>query len=397
MMQLISLRDLDIAGKRIFIRCDFNVPLDEFKNITDDRRIKSAMATINYCLDQDCSIILATHLGRPNGKVNKEFSLIPIQKRLHHLLKQDVILASDVVGNDAKSKVKALKEGEILLLENLRFEIGEEKNDKQLSQTLASFADIYVNDAFGVSHRAHASVEGMSHFFNNNNKSAGFLLQKEIQFFDKTLSEPSRPFAAIIGGSKVSGKLQALTNLLPKVDKILIGGGMAFTFLKAMGEEVGNSLVEDDLIDEALNVMKEAKRLGVKFYLPVDVVAAEKFEANATSKLVTSKEIPKDWMGLDIGPATVRLFRQALNNVQTVLWNGPMGVYEMDRFSRGSSKIAHFVADSYATTIVGGGDTADLIQRIGLDEEMTFISTGGGASLELLEGKILPGVQALAR
>ena len=396
-MQLISLRDLDIAGKRIFIRCDFNVPLDEFKNITDDRRIKSAMATINYCLDQDCSIILATHLGRPNGKVNKEFSLIPIQKRLHHLLKQDVILASDVVGDDAKSKVKALKEGEILLLENLRFEIGEEKNDKQLSQTLASFADIYVNDAFGVSHRAHASVEGMSHFFNNNNKSAGFLLQKEIQFFDKTLSEPSRPFAAIIGGSKVSGKLQALTNLLPKVDKILIGGGMAFTFLKAMGEEVGNSLVEDDLIDEALNVMKEAKRLGVKFYLPVDVVAAEKFEANATSKLVTSKEIPKDWMGLDIGPATVRLFRQALNNVQTVLWNGPMGVYEMDRFSRGSSKIAHFVADSYATTIVGGGDTADLIQRIGLDEEMTFISTGGGASLELLEGKILPGVQALAR
>jgi phosphoglycerate kinase len=396
MMQLISLRDLDIAGKRIFIRCDFNVPLDEFKNITDDRRIKSAMATINYCLDQDCSIILATHLGRPNGKVNKEFSLIPIQKRLHHLLKQDVILASDVVGDDAKSKVKALKEGEILLLENLRFEIGEEKNDKQLSKTLASFADIYVNDAFGVSHRAHASVEGMSHFFNNNNKSAGFLLQKEIQFFDKTLSEPSRPFAAIIGGSKVSGKLQALTNLLPKVDKILIGGGMAFTFLKAMGEEVGNSLVEDDLIDEALNVMKEAKRLGVKFYLPVDVVAAEKFEANATSKLVTSKEIPKDWMGLDIGPATVRLFRQALNNVQTVLWNGPMGVYEMDRFSRGSSKIAHFVADSYATTIVGGGDTADLIQRIGLDEEMTFISTGGGASLELLEGKILPGVQALA-
>ena len=396
-MQLISLRDLDIAGKRIFIRCDFNVPLDEFKNITDDRRIKSAMATINYCLDQDCSIILATHLGRPNGKVNKEFSLIPIQKRLHHLLKQDVILASDVVGDDAKSKVKALKEGEILLLENLRFEIGEEKNDKQLSKTLASFADIYVNDAFGVSHRAHASVEGMSHFFNNNNKSAGFLLQKEIQFFDKTLSEPSRPFAAIIGGSKVSGKLQALTNLLPKVDKILIGGGMAFTFLKAMGEEVGNSLVEDDLIDEALNVMKEAKRLGVKFYLPVDVVAAEKFEANATSKLVTSKEIPKDWMGLDIGPATVRLFRQALNNVQTVLWNGPMGVYEMDRFSRGSSKIAHFVADSYATTIVGGGDTADLIQRIGLDEEMTFISTGGGASLELLEGKILPGVQALAR
>ena len=396
-MQLISLRDLDIAGKRIFIRCDFNVPLDEFKNITDDRRIKSAMATINYCLDQDCSIILATHLGRPNGKVNKEFSLIPIQKRLHHLLKQDVILASDVVGDDAKSKVKALKEGEILLLENLRFEIGEEKNDKQLSKTLASFADIYVNDAFGVSHRAHASVEGMSHFFNNNNKSAGFLLQKEIQFFDKTLSEPSRPFAAIIGGSKVSGKLQALTNLLPKVDKILIGGGMAFTFLKAMGEEVGNSLVEDDLIDEAFNVMKEAKRLGVKFYLPVDVVAAEKFEANATSKLVTSKEIPKDWMGLDIGPATVRLFRQALNNVQTVLWNGPMGVYEMDRFSRGSSKIAHFVADSYATTIVGGGDTADLIQRIGLDEEMTFISTGGGASLELLEGKILPGVQALAR
>ena len=394
-MELLNIKNLDLAGKKVFIRCDFNVPMDEFGNISDDRRIRSALATINYCLDQDCAIILASHLGRPKGEVIQKYSLSPVARRLHHLLKREIILANDVVGEDAIAKVGALQGAQVLLLENLRYEIGETKNDTQLAEKLASMADFYINDAFGVSHRAHASVEGITAFFDIEHKAAGFLLQKEIQFFGKLVSQPVRPFAAIVGGSKVSGKLEALINLLPKVDKIFIGGGMAFTFLKQMGYDIGASLVEDELLDDAQHVMDEAKKLGVKFYLPVDVVAAEKFAEDAVSKIVTAQEIPDKWMGLDIGPATVRLYREALNDVQTVLWNGPMGVYEMEKFARGSSKIAHFVADSYATTVVGGGDTADLVQRIGVDEEMSFISTGGGASLELLEGKILPGVLPL--
>ncbi|MBU0631163.1 phosphoglycerate kinase [bacterium] len=396
-MELYSIKDLDLKNKKVFIRCDFNVPTDEYNNITDDRRIRSALATINYCLDQECAVILASHFGRPEGKFDEKYSLAPVQKRLFQLLKRDVVLASDVVGEDAMQKVSELKNGEVLLLENLRFEAGETKNNEELSKKLASMADIYINDAFGVSHRAHASVEGITHFFDNNSKAAGFLLQKEIQFFATLMKKPARPFVAIVGGSKVSGKLEALVNLLPRVDKILIGGGMAFTFLKKLGYNIGASLVEDDLLDEAGRIMDEAKRLGVKFYLPVDIIAAEKFDAEAVSKAVTSQEIPDGWMGLDIGPATVRLYREVLNNVQTVLWNGPMGVYEMERFARGSIKIAGYVADSYATTVVGGGDTADLVQRIGLDDEMTFISTGGGASLELLEGKTLPGVEPLVK
>ncbi|KIM09333.1 MAG: phosphoglycerate kinase [Sulfurovum sp. PC08-66] len=394
-MELYSLKDLPIAGKKVFIRCDFNVPMDEFGNITDDRRIRSALATLKFCLDQDCALIIATHAGRPTGEFDEKYSLKPIQLRLQKLLKHDVMLAKDVVGPDAQAKAAALQKGEILMLENIRFEKGETKNDPKLAQALANMAEFYVNDAFGVSHRAHASVEAMAELFDTKHKAAGFLLQKEIEFFAKTLEKPVRPFAAIVGGSKVSGKLEALKHLLPKVDKLFIGGGMAFTFLKALGEDIGKSLVEDDLMNEALAVMEEAKRLKVKLYLPVDVVAAQEFTPDSVIKLVTTKEIPSGWMGLDIGPATVRMFREALVDVQTILWNGPMGVYEMERYARGSSKIAHFVADSYATTIVGGGDTADLVQRIGLDEEMTFISTGGGASLELLEGKILPGVQQL--
>jgi len=394
-LELLSIKKLDLAGQKVFIRCDFNVPMDEFGNISDDRRIRSAIATINYCLDQDCSVILASHLGRPKGEVIEKYSLAPVARRLQHLLKRDVTLAKDVVGDDAMSKAAALKDGEVLLLENLRFEVGETKNDPLLAEKLASMAEFYVNDAFGVSHRAHASVEGITHFFDNDHKAAGFLLEREINFFGKLINNPVRPFAAIVGGSKVSGKLEALVNLLPKVDKIFIGGGMAFTFLKQLGYDIGASLVEDDLLDEAQSIMEEAKKLGVKFYLPVDVVAAEKFSEDSVSKIVTAQEIPSGWMGLDIGPATVRLYREGLNDVQTVLWNGPMGVYEMDKFARGSSKIAHFVADSYATTVVGGGDTADLVQRIGVDDEMSFISTGGGASLELLEGKILPGVKPL--
>jgi len=394
-LELLHLKKLDLNNKKVFIRCDFNVPMDEFGNISDDRRIRSAVATINYCLDQDCAVILASHLGRPKGEVNEKYTLSPVARRLQQLLKRHVELAPGVV-DDATLKLAAdLPRHEVLLLENLRYEIGETKNDEELSKKLASMADFYVNDAFGVSHRAHASVEGITKFFDNEHKSAGFLLEREITFFGKLINEPVRPFAAIVGGSKVSGKLEALINLLPKVDKVFIGGGMAFTFLKQMGYNIGASLVEDDLLEDAQHVMDEAKKLGVKFYLPVDVIAAEKFEADAVSKIVTAQEIPDNWMGLDIGPATVRLYREGLNDVQTVLWNGPMGVYEMEKFARGSSKIAHFVADSYATTVVGGGDTADLVQRIGVDEEMSFISTGGGASLELLEGKILPGVAPL--
>ncbi|MGE4472982.1 MAG: phosphoglycerate kinase, partial [Sulfuricurvum sp.] len=396
-MQLLGIKECDIHGKKVFIRCDFNVPMDDYGNITDDRRIRSALSTIHYCLDQECAIVLGSHFGRPKGEPDEKYSLAPIARRLHQLLKIEIQMAEDVIGKSAKEMAANLKKGEVMLLENLRFEKGETKNDPELSAALASMVEVYINDAFGVSHRAHASVEGITAHFDTEHKAAGFLLQKEIQFFGTLLDRPVRPFAAIVGGSKVSGKLEALINLLPKVDKILIGGGMAFTFLKALGHEVGNSLVEDDLIDEAIKIMNEAKQLGVKFYLPVDVVAAEKFAPDAMSRLVSIQEIPAGWMGLDIGPATVRLYRQVLADVQTILWNGPMGVYEMDRFSRGSNKIAHFVADSYATTVVGGGDTADLVQRVGLDEEITFISTGGGASLELLEGKILPGVKPLMK
>ncbi len=394
-MELLNIKDLDLGDKKVFIRCDFNVPLDEFGNISDDRRIRSAIATINYCLDQDCAVILASHMGRPKGEVDPRFSLEPVRLRLQQLLKRNVTLAKDVVGEDAMQKAADLPRHEVLLLENLRFEKGETKNDKAFAEKLASMAEFYINDAFGVSHRAHASVEAITHFFDDEHKAAGFLLQKEIRFFGTLMKQPVRPFAAIVGGSKVSGKLEALINLLPRVDKIIIGGGMAFTFLKRLGYDVGNSLVEDELLEEAQHIMDEARRLGVKFYLPVDVVAAQTFAADAVSKLVSAQEIPQGWMGLDIGPATVRLYREVLNDVQTILWNGPMGVYEMERFARGSNKIAHFVADSYATTVVGGGDTADLVQRVGVDEEMTFISTGGGASLELLEGKVLPGVKPL--
>jgi len=396
-MKLFSLKDLDLEGKKVFIRCDFNVPLDEYGNITDDRRIRSALATIQYCLDNNASVILASHLGRPKGKFDPKFSVKPIQKRLHTLLHLDVQLAKDVVGEDAQRKAKNLKVGEVLLIENLRFDAGETKNDDKFSKSLSELADVYVNDAFGVSHRNHSSVSGITKYFKEGEKSAGFLLQKEIEFFFKLLNSPAKPFTAIVGGSKVSSKLKALQNLLPRVDKLIIGGGMAFTFLKAMGEDVGKSIVEDDLIQDALNIMQKARELGVKLYLPVDVVASDKFSDKATIKTVTVKDIPERWMGLDIGPASVKLFQLAIRDSQTILWNGPMGVYEIEKFSRGSFKLAHTVAESYATTVIGGGDTADLIKRTGLDEDITFISTGGGASLELIEGKILPGVIPLIK
>ena len=394
-MKLQEIKNIDIAGKKVFIRCDFNVPMDEYNNITDDRRIRSALNTIRYCIDNDCSIILASHLGRPKNGVEEKFSLKPVAKRLHTLLKTEIKMAQCVICDETVAMAKDIKHGEILLLENLRFEPGETKNDEKLSKTLADMADIFINDAFGVSHRAHASVEGIARHFDIEHKAAGFLLAKEIKFFYHIIKEPKRPFVSIVGGSKVSGKLQALYNLVPKVDKIIIGGGMAFTFLKALGYYVGNSLVEDELIPEAIKIMEEAKELGVKFYLPVDVIAAEVFDSESFAKATTVQEIPKGWMGLDIGPASALLFAEALEDAHTILWNGPMGVYEMDKFAKGSTKLSHAVASSYATTVVGGGDTADLVRRTGDEDEMTFISTGGGASLELIEGKILPGVKAL--
>jgi len=394
-VKLQEINKIDIANKKVFIRCDFNVPVDEFGSITDDRRIKSALNTIKYCLDNDCSVIIASHFGRPKGGFEDKFSLKPVAKRLHKLLKEEVKLAPNVICDETISMAKELKSGEIMLLENMRFEKGETKNDSKLSKILASMADVFINDAFGVSHRAHASVEGIAQYFDINSKAAGFLLAKEIKFFYHIIEEPKRPFVSIVGGSKVSGKLEALYNLIPKVDKIIIGGGMAFTFLKALGHEVGNSLVEEELLGEALKIMNEAKQLGVKFYLPVDVIAAEAFDSEAFARAVTIQEIPDNWMGLDIGPASALLFAEALEDAKTILWNGPMGVYEMEKFARGSTKLSHAVASSYATTVVGGGDTADLVRRTGDEDEMSFISTGGGASLELIEGKILPGVKAL--
>ncbi len=394
-MKLQEIKNIDITGKKVFIRCDFNVPMDEYRNITDDRRIRSALNTIRYCIDNDCSIILASHFGRPKNGFEDEFSLKPIAKRLHTLLKQEIKMAPGIVDEESLKMASELQTGDILLLENMRFDEGETKNNEELSAKLASMADVYINDAFGVSHRAHSSVEGIAQHFDIEHKAAGFLLAKEIKFFHHIVHNPKRPFVSIVGGSKVSGKLEALYNLVPKVDKILIGGGMAFTFLKALGHEVGNSLVEEELIPEAIKIMDEAKELGVKLYLPVDVVVAEAFDSEAIAKHVTVQEMPKNWMGLDIGPASAQLFSLALRDANTILWNGPMGVYEMDKFAKGSTKISHAVASSFATTVVGGGDTADLVRVTGDEDEMTFISTGGGASLELIEGKVLPGVKAL--
>jgi phosphoglycerate kinase len=393
-----TIKDLDIAGKTVFIRCDFNVPKDDDGNITDDRRIRGALPTIRYCLDRDCKVILASHYERPEpGLYEDKYSLATVVSRLKILLKiaSNVSLAKDVVGEDAKSKAAALQSGDVLVLENLRYEAGETKNDDAFAQELASMVDIYVNDAFGACHRAHASIDAMARLFDRDHRGAGFLLSKEVIFFEKTLENPMRPFVAVVGGSKVAGKLEALRALLEKVDKIIIGGGMAFTFLKAQGYEIGKSLVEEDLIHEARTVMAKAKKKKVKFYLPVDVVVAQEFSEHSMSKYLPSQEIPADWMGLDIGPASSRLFREVLNDAQTIIWNGPMGVYEWDKFSKGSLKMSHDIADTHATTIVGGGDTADVAQKAGDVDEMTFVSTGGGASLNLIEGKALPGIEAL--
>ncbi len=394
-----TIKDLNIDGKRVFIRCDFNVPKDDEGNITDDRRIREALPTIRYCLDRDCKVILASHYERPEpNKYEDKYSLRPIKLRLRKLLKLDdeIMMANDVIGEDAKRKAKELQAGEILILENLRYEAGETTNDETLGKELASLADIYINDAFGACHRKHASIFAIAQQFSPENRGIGFLMNKEINFFHKVIENPTRPFVAVVGGSKVSGKLEALVNLVEKVDKIIIGGGMAFTFLKAQGHEIGKSLIEDDLIEDAKKIMQRASERGVKFYLPVDLVVADKFSGDAMIKYLPSQEIPREWMGLDIGPASSRLFREALNDAQTIMWNGPMGVYEIDKFSKGSTQMSHNIAQSHATTIVGGGDTADVTARAGDIEEMSFVSTGGGATLELIEGKELPGIAVLS-
>ena len=387
-----TIEDLPIKGKRVFIRVDFNVPLDSNMVITDDRRIRSALPTINYAIDEGAKVILATHLGRPKGKVDPRYSIAPVAKRLQRLLNKEVLFAPDCVGPQVESIVAKMKEGDVLLLENLRFHAEEEQNDETYAKSLARLADFFVNDAFGAAHRAHASTVGMAKFLPS---AAGFLMKKEIEYLKGVVENPVRPFVAILGGSKVSGKIGVLQHLADKVDKVIVGGGMAYTFIKAMDYEIGDSLLEPEMLCFARETIDNLKKKNVKFYLPVDSVVAQTIEPGAETKIVTTQEIPKGWKALDIGPASVKLFSEAIQDAKTIIWNGPMGVFEIDAFSRGTYAIAHSVADAYALTIVGGGDTDYAVHKAGVSDTMTFISTGGGASLQLLEGKDLPGIAAL--
>ncbi len=389
----LTIEDIPLKGKRVFIRVDFNVPLDENLRITDDRRIRSALPTIDYAIDEGAKVILASHLGRPKGKVSPRASLAPVAKRLQRLLDTEVIFADDCIGPQVENFASKMKSGDVLLLENLRFHPGEEKNDEEFAKALSRLADIYVNDAFGAAHRAHASIVGMPKFIP---AAAGFLLKREIEYLKGAVTSPVRPFVAILGGAKVSGKIGVLENLIDKVDKVVVGGGMAFTFLKAMGHEIGNSLVETEMLDFANTIREKLVKNSVKFYLPVDCVIAQSMEPGVETKLVTTQEIPRGWLALDIGPASVKLFSEAIQDAKTVIWNGPMGVFELDAFSRGTFAIAHSVADAYALTIVGGGDTDLAVHKAGVSDSISFISTGGGASLQLLEGKELPGIAALS-
>jgi phosphoglycerate kinase len=389
----VTIEDLPLRGKRVIIRADFNVPLDESGHISDDTRIRGTLPTINYAVDEGAKVILCSHLDRPNGKVDPRLSLAPVARRLQRLLGKEVGFAEDCIGAQAEMLVNKMKPGDVLLLENLRFHAGEEQNDDRFAKALAGLADVYVNDAFGAAHRSHASVAGITKFLPT--AGAGFLMRKEIEYLEGAVANPMRPFVAILGGAKVSGKLGVIENLGKKVDKVIIGGGMAFTYLKALGFEVGNSLVEDGMLKVAKEIYEHAISRGVKFYLPVDCVVAASRDDGGESKIVTSQEIPKGWYGLDIGPASVKLFTEALGNAKTILWNGPMGIFEKDAYSRGTLAVAHAVADAYALTIVGGADTALAVHRAGVSESMSFISTGGGAALELLEGKVLPGIAAL--
>lgn len=386
-----SVEDIDVSGKKVLVRCDFNVPLKDGA-ITSDKRIVAALPTIKYLLEHGAAVILCSHLGRPKGEFKPEFSLAPVAVRLGELLGKPVIMAKDVVGEDAKAKAAALKPGELLMLENVRFEAGETKNNPDLAKAFASLAEIYVNDAFGSAHRAHASTAGVADYLP---AVCGFLIQKEITVMGKALSDPKRPFVAILGGAKVSDKIGVINNLLDKVDTLIVGGGMAYTFAKAQGYSIGDSLCEDDKVELAGEMLEKAKAKGVKLLLPVDNRAGDKFDADCSVKVVGSDNIPDGWMGMDIGPETEKLFCEAIKGAGTVVWNGPMGVFEFDKFAGGTLAVAKAVADSGAVSIIGGGDSAAAVAKLGFGDKMTHISTGGGASLEFLEGLELPGIAAL--
>ncbi len=395
-MQKKSLSDITIQGKRVLMRVDFNVPFDENKKITDDKRIVDSLPSIKKVLANGGRLILMSHLGRPKGKVNAEYSLAPVASRLSNLLDCPVTMAKDCIGTEVMQQVLALQDGEVILLENLRFHPEEEANDPDFSRELASLGEVYVNDAFGTAHRAHASTEGITHYVQT--AVAGFLIERELLYLGKALQEPERPFVAILGGSKISGKIDVLENLFKKVDTVLIGGAMVFTFFKAQGYEVGKSLVEESKIELALKILAEAKSKGIKLLLPTDVILASEISATTPCHAEMISAIPEDMIGLDIGPLTAEIYRNEILSARTVLWNGPMGVFEIDNFAAGTMAVANAMAEATgkgATTIIGGGDSAAAVAKAGLAQEMTHISTGGGASLEFLEGKELPGIAAL--
>ena len=387
-----TIEDVQVKGKKVLVRCDFNVPLDADKNITDETRINAALPTIKYLLDNGAAVILCSHLGRPKGEFNMKYSLAPVAKRLSEKLGFEVKLAKDVIGPDAKELAAEVKPGEAVLLENVRFHAEEEKNDPAFAKELASMAELYVSDAFGTVHRAHASTAGVADYLP---AVAGYLIGKELTFLGNAVENPVRPFVAILGGAKVKDKIGVITNLLEKVDTLIIGGGMAYTFSKAMGGEIGNSLLDEERVGLAKEMMETAKAKGVQFLLPVDTVIANDFDNPTEIKTVEAGKIPEGWQGLDIGPKTIELFSDAVKNAKTVVWNGPMGVFEKPEFAKGTLAIATAMAESGATTIIGGGDSAAAVTQMGLAPKMSHISTGGGASLEFLEGKVLPGVACL--
>ncbi len=387
-----TIKDIDLKNKRVLVRCDFNVPMDENQNITDNTRIVAALPTIKYLLENNCAIILCSHLGRPKGEFKPEFSLKPVAKELSKLLGKEVIMANDVIGEDAKTKASNLKNGEIMLLENVRFHREETDNDPEFAKKLASYADIFVDDAFGTAHRAHASNVGVAAYLP---AVAGFLIEKELKFLGNAVSNPVRPFMAILGGAKVSDKIGVIDSLLDKVDTLMIGGGMAYTFFKAQGYEVGNSICELDKLDLAKEAMEKAKAKGVKLMLPVDTRVGKEYKPDTESKTVKCTEIPADWEGFDIGEETIKLYSEELRKAKTVVWNGPLGLFEFDQFAKGTNAIAKVLSEIDATTIIGGGDSAAAVRKAGLEDKMTHISTGGGASLEFLEGKTLPGIACL--
>lgn len=392
-MSKLGIEDLELKGKRALIRVDFNVPLDG-KQITDDTRIKAVLPTVNYVIEHGGKVILMSHLGRPKGKIAPEFSLEPVAKRLGELLGKNVIMAPDCVGDEVKGIVSKMKEGDVVLLENLRFHAEEEENDPDFAKKLADLVDVYINDAFGAAHRAHASTAGVTEYVSQ--AAAGFLMQKEIKYISDAIENPERPFVAILGGAKVSDKIGVIENLMKKADAIVIGGAMAYTFLKAQGRRVGNSLVEDDKLDLAKEILRKSLDSDVPLYLPIDHVIADKFAADANVKIVKRGGIPDGWEGMDIGPATVEKYKGVLEGAKTIIWNGPVGVFEFDAFAKGSFAIAKILAESHATTIIGGGDCVAAVQRSGYADKITHISTGGGASLELMEGEELPGIVALS-